>query len=482
MRTSSLTLLRCACVVAATLLLGDPALATDEVEVRSSIANLSNDDCAVRDGAQTRLEAMAGADESGLVDRLLGEAAHSIEPEQAARAQAILERVHFADRLVMVRTRRFSGALDLERGDFAWSRRWNQAPADELWISGTGRRARIYELSEKRGLSQLDPASGERVWTTGKLCKDGAQIGQRWVFLEWDGLDCRSLDDGTAIWRLDVAGGSLYQAAHTSLDAQRCLVVDVGSRLTAIAIADGKVRWSRGQIQCSWVGQAEGGLFAIQWPPNTREARHPVLVRIDPDTGKDLWQSSLSMDAHFPIVFDAGALAGVLLVGTEDDRDGPPGIAIDPQTGEPRWVLPKACGTVQVESTGTHALVGMDDLLARVDLATGEIVASLNLPFHVAAIGEDGDRVTVLVCNQYGYGVEAMAYKAGTFDQLWHTVLESDDPRAMRDGLRQVVYDGSLRPIGDRLVVIRDSANGEFVEVLDRQTGALLHRCEPTKR
>ncbi|MFF1921487.1 PQQ-binding-like beta-propeller repeat protein [Streptomyces sp. NPDC058221] len=275
------------------------------------------------------------------------------------------------------------------------------------------------------GLSRLN-VSGDSLYLTagGPLSVHALSAGtgrRRWV-AEVSG----DKPGDVTLGPVTIAGGTVYALAE-------------GGHVTALADADGSRRWASeplgggppeapvviGSTVCVLMGTKS----AADEAGGTRTLVKGVLCGLEAGTGRVKWRAGgnrlLLEDRH----------RGQLIA---DDRDGDRLSALDPQTGEPRWSLPKqdsvALGPQLLYATGT----GTADEVSAYDLSTGERRWKAAAPPKESAdtIGAEltvsADGRTVHVCD-VGTGA-VYAYDARTGDRRWRITVDSPAGPAAASG------------------------------------------------
>lgn len=283
------------------------------------------------------------------------------------------------------------------------------------------------------------PPERQSAWS---YAADGASAGLSRLNVSGDSLyvtaggplsvHALSARTGRKRWVAEVPGDKPGEVTLGPVTVARGTVYAVaeGGHVSALADADGSRRWASeplgggppeapvviGSTVCVLMGTEKTADEA----GGTRTPVNGVLCGLEAGSGRVKWRAGGNR------LLLADRLRGQLIA---DARDGDRLSALDPDTGEPRWSLPRqdslALGPKLLYATGT----GTADEVTAYDLSTGErrwraaappkeFADTLGAELTVSADGR-----TVHACD-VGTGA-VYAYDAGTGDRRWRITVDS---------------------------------------------------------
>ncbi len=298
------------------------AQAQDDSRLRELLAQLGAEDASARDAAQAELERLGAADDTGAVERLLADAAHSSDPEVSVRAQAALCGLRYWDRIFLVGGDWGARAVDLEAGTLAW-----KVPgACDAWVRERKRGAMAFIAPQSGGLSAVDLRTGELRW---KLDGHPMQLGHtqdHWLGYEDGALVCASLDTGLLWTRKEKIDIVLPNPLCLQEEGTH-LYLNTKGGLIALDAKTGQVSW-RSTVRAYSFACAPGAVYLEVWSSNP-----PGRVqRLDSASGEVCWEwTAPCKDAICGVCMQN--LVGDLLLARTEERS----YALEIESGRVRW-------------------------------------------------------------------------------------------------------------------------------------------------
>lgn len=218
-------------------------------------------------------------------------------------------------------------ALDTKTG----TRRWLADLDGEMRTNAQVARGMLFVTTSNNKISAIDPASGQIIWTHGRMPPSGLSIdghaqarivGDRVITGFSDGFAAAfALDSGEVLWSRPLA---LHGSGFSDADADPCVMGDTvimasyAGGLYALDIADGHIRWQKPLFQISSLIASDKRVMAAD-----AEGR---IYGLDPKTGRCTWQTTVPSApiSRFvlkgdDLVFAAGT-AGLTVLNANDGK------------------------------------------------------------------------------------------------------------------------------------------------------------------
>ncbi|MEU6160722.1 PQQ-binding-like beta-propeller repeat protein [Streptomyces sp. NPDC047130] len=276
-------------------------------------------------------------------------------------------------------------ALDTKTGEPKWSQQDGAIPGAPLLLGNNT----LYLASSKYDgtVGGYEPASGKEVWRSrlGKAYRqprpvavDGQQVYVVAEILEADGSShtnvIAALDSGTGkvAWREQRDPGTEQNGIHAAVQGRHLVYTDFRKNLTVRDTVTGQQVWTRKTTQTNWVSFAVHQDLVIvpqgrklqafrlsdgseKWSVETEaygSFKVPAVVEgvlhvadsgktlraLEPQTGREIWQSTALADAGVHEPWQFVKAGGTLYGATQLDEGG--GVhAIDAKTGELLWTF-----------------------------------------------------------------------------------------------------------------------------------------------
>ncbi len=477
------------------------AFAEDDERLRQLVAQLSAEDVSARDAAQSELERLGAADDTGAVERLLADAAKSADPEVSSRARAALRSVRYWERIVVFGGKESVQAFDLPSGEPQWKRQspfpalqkpWSLFAHTQAWVSPRQRGVTAILQWFKQGLEAVDLWTGERRWCI-EGCESGRQISKdRYLGVDDKHLLWISLPDGAVLWKQELPQLFLgIEECPLAYDGET-LVLGTKEGSLAIQTATGVDRWTIPGSALTIFEAGPGQMFAVVY----HDHAPTVVERLDPGTGKSLWECAAPVDSYARVIPDPAGAAHALIVNVyrKDDYTGTMRV-LDVETGKVLSEGERAAYAAEFEPGGEVAWIGgpvnncclqdhyTQGSLRAVKLATGEVLAR----FETGSTATEFVRTdAVLFAVTYppgGFGFHSYVTRAGSglelraIDLKTRKLIWSSAPDGVGGESSELYNPVHLSMAGGSLLLEGEtSSSGCSAELFDPATGKVTAR------